>query len=134
MEDERFLLAVLVHQPGSIEQVLGWLRPEDFTDPGHGQLYRCLAALHHHSEPVAPLTALWEAQRRGLLADGTLWETAQTRADTPSRTAPADVGSPPRVHAALARSTPRPAPRASPPQPGLPGVSATARSPSRGTG
>ncbi|MFE9826708.1 DnaB-like helicase N-terminal domain-containing protein [Streptomyces sp. NPDC005791] len=71
-EDERFLLAVLTEQPGAMEQVVAWLRPGDFADPAHGQLYRCLGALHHRGEPIDRITLLWEAQRRGLLADGTL--------------------------------------------------------------
>jgi hypothetical protein len=53
-------------------EVVGWLRPGDFADPAHGQLYRCLGALHHRGEPIDRITLLWEAQRRGLLADGTL--------------------------------------------------------------
>ncbi|MFD8783798.1 DnaB-like helicase N-terminal domain-containing protein [Kitasatospora sp. NPDC059599] len=72
IEDERFLLALLVHQDGAIGEVFGWLRPGDFADPGHGHLYRCLGALHHRGEPIDPATTLWEVQRRGLLADGTL--------------------------------------------------------------
>ncbi|MFE6101312.1 DnaB-like helicase N-terminal domain-containing protein [Streptomyces laurentii] len=71
-EDEAFLLAVLVERPGAMGEVVGWLRPGDFADPVHGQLYRCLGALHHRGEPLDRLTLLWEAQRRGLLADGTL--------------------------------------------------------------
>ncbi|MFF2142209.1 DnaB-like helicase N-terminal domain-containing protein [Kitasatospora sp. NPDC058190] len=74
LEDEQFLLALLVNQDGAIEEVFDWLRPQDFADPGHGQLYRCLGALHHRGEPIDPVTALWEVQRRGLLADGTLTE------------------------------------------------------------
>ena len=71
-EDERFLLAVLTDRPRAMDEVLGWLRPGDFADPTHGQLYRCLGALHHRGEPIDRVTVLWEAQRRGLLADGTL--------------------------------------------------------------
>ncbi|WLQ67616.1 DnaB-like helicase N-terminal domain-containing protein [Streptomyces glycanivorans] len=71
-EDERFLLAVLVERPRAMDEVVGWLRPGDFADPAHGQLYRCLGALHHRGEPIDRITLLWEAQRRGLLADGTL--------------------------------------------------------------
>ncbi|MGW3715625.1 DnaB-like helicase N-terminal domain-containing protein [Streptomyces sp. NPDC005133] len=71
-EDERFLLAVLVDRPKAMEKVVGWLRPGDFADPAHGQLYRCVGALHHRGEPIDRITVLWEAQRRGLLADGTL--------------------------------------------------------------
>ncbi|MFJ6381382.1 DnaB-like helicase N-terminal domain-containing protein [Kitasatospora sp. NPDC092039] len=73
-EDERFLLALLVHQDRAMEEVFGWLRPGDFADPAHGQLYRCLGALYHRGEPIDPVTALWEVQRRGLLADGTVTE------------------------------------------------------------
>lgn len=71
-EDEQFLLAVLVERPKAMDEVVGWLRPGDFADPAHGQLYRCLGALHHRGEPTDRITVLWEAQRRGLLADGTL--------------------------------------------------------------
>lgn len=71
-EDEHFLLAVLVEQPQALDEVVAWLRPGDFADPAHGQVYRCLGALHHRSEPIDRITLLWEAQQRGLLADGTL--------------------------------------------------------------
>ncbi|WP_405361920.1 helicase DnaB [Kitasatospora sp. NBC_00085] len=71
-EDEQFLLAVLVSQPAAMAEVYDWLRPGDFAEPGHGQVYRCLGSLHHRSEPIDEVTALWEVQRRGLLADGTL--------------------------------------------------------------
>ncbi|MFG2370517.1 DnaB-like helicase N-terminal domain-containing protein [Streptomyces sp. NPDC048504] len=71
-EDEQFLLAVLAERPGAVDEVVGWLRPDDFADPAHQQLYRCLGALHHRGEPIDRITLLWEAQRRGLLADGTL--------------------------------------------------------------
>ncbi|NYI03422.1 DnaB-like helicase N-terminal domain-containing protein [Allostreptomyces psammosilenae] len=70
--DEQLLLATLIDRPDSLDSVVRWLRPEDFADRGHGQLYRCLAALHHRGEPIDPLTVLWEAQRRGLLAQGVL--------------------------------------------------------------
>ncbi|MFB7128240.1 DnaB-like helicase N-terminal domain-containing protein [Kitasatospora sp. NPDC056273] len=73
-EDEQFLLSLLVHQNGAIGEVFDWLRPQDFAHPGHGQLYRCLGALHHRGEPIDPVTTLWEVQRRGLLAEGTLTE------------------------------------------------------------
>ncbi|GHF77592.1 DnaB-like helicase N-terminal domain-containing protein [Streptomyces filamentosus] len=71
-EDEVFLLALLVERPGAMGEVVDWLRPGDFADPVHGQLYWCLGALHHRGEPLDRITLLWEAQRRGLLTDGTL--------------------------------------------------------------
>ncbi|MCG3039020.1 helicase DnaB [Streptomyces sp. S1A] len=70
--DERHLLGVLVERPARLDQVVAWLRPEDFAVPAHALLYRCVAALHHRGEPVDHLTVLWEAQHRGLLADGTV--------------------------------------------------------------
>ncbi|MFD3418841.1 DnaB-like helicase N-terminal domain-containing protein [Streptomyces decoyicus] len=70
--EERILLGVLAERPRSMDEVVGWLRPDDFADLAHGQLYRCLVALHHRGEPIDRITLLWEAQRRGLLADGTL--------------------------------------------------------------
>ncbi|MFD7737669.1 DnaB-like helicase N-terminal domain-containing protein [Streptomyces sp. MJM8645] len=72
--DEQFMLSLLVHQNGAIGEVFDWLRPQDFAHPGHGQLYRCLGALHHRGEPIDPVTTLWEVQRRGLLAEGTITE------------------------------------------------------------
>ncbi|MER6382503.1 DnaB-like helicase N-terminal domain-containing protein [Streptomyces sp. NPDC001127] len=202
-ENERFLLAVLAEQPKAMDEVVGWLRPGDFADPAHGQLYRCLGALHHRGEPIDRITLLWEAQRRGLLADGTLsgdqltaicdgvgpgsaewlgelvmrssvtrtaatsarairalaenealapgrlinhalhalgpldevrtrWQTANGHpAPTPTAPAPSPNGPPAaRVHAALARSTPRPG---SPPSwPSSAPTSTTTRPPSRG--
>lgn len=71
-DDERFLLAVLAQRPEAMDQVIGLLWPGDFADTAHGHLYRCLGALHHRGEPIDRITVLWEAQRRGLLADGTL--------------------------------------------------------------
>ncbi|WP_369392810.1 DnaB-like helicase N-terminal domain-containing protein [Streptomyces sp. CG1] len=205
-EDERFLLAVLAERPGAMDEVVGWLRPGDFADPAHGQLYRCLGALHHRGEPIDRITLLWEAQRRGLLADGTLssdqltaicdgvgpgsaewlgeqvmrssvtrtaatsahairalaenetlapgqlinhalhalgpldevrtrWQTANGRpAPTLPAPAPSPNGPPPaQVHAALARSTPRPVSSPSA-RPGSAPSPAAVRPPSRGHG
>lgn len=67
-EDERFLLGVLVNRADAMGEVPGWLRPNDFADPRHEQLYRCLGGMHHRGEPIGQVTVLWEAQRRGLLA------------------------------------------------------------------
>ncbi|MFC6067040.1 DnaB-like helicase N-terminal domain-containing protein [Streptomyces ochraceiscleroticus] len=72
MADEEFLLGTLTTSPQQLGEVADWLRPEDFADPGHRQIYRALAALRHRGEPIDQLTLLWECQRRGALADGTL--------------------------------------------------------------
>src|SRR5262249_31408328 len=77
--DERMLLGCLSDQPDQLDAGTGWLRPEDFADTAHSRLYRGLAGLHHRGEPVDSVTVLWEAQRRGALADGTL--TADTVLD-----------------------------------------------------
>ncbi|MFE3881860.1 DnaB-like helicase N-terminal domain-containing protein [Streptomyces lydicus] len=71
-EEEQLLLGVLAERPKGTDEVVGWLRPDDFADPAFGEVYRCLGALHHRGEPIDRITLLWEAQRRGLLADGTL--------------------------------------------------------------
>lgn len=47
-----------------------WLRPEDFTVPLHGVLYRCIASLAYRGDPIDAVTVLWEAQHHGLLASG----------------------------------------------------------------
>ncbi|MGV9312074.1 DnaB-like helicase N-terminal domain-containing protein [Streptomyces sp. NPDC003691] len=72
LADEEFLLACLAARPDQLDAVVGWLRPGDFADPGHQQLYRALGALHHRGEPVDQLTVLWEVQRRGALTSGSL--------------------------------------------------------------
>ncbi|POX43541.1 helicase DnaB [Streptomyces sp. Ru73] len=72
LADEELLLGTLVAHPKELPEVMGWLRPEDFVDPGHDRVYRALGALHHRGEPVDQLTVLWECQRRGALADSML--------------------------------------------------------------
>ncbi|MFI2204794.1 DnaB-like helicase N-terminal domain-containing protein [Streptomyces sp. NPDC020192] len=47
-----------------------WLVSEDFALPLHAALWQCLTALTHRGDPVDPITVLWEAQHRGLLAHG----------------------------------------------------------------
>ncbi|WP_414170783.1 DnaB-like helicase N-terminal domain-containing protein [Streptoverticillium reticulum] len=68
-DEERLLLATATAHPTELK-TMRWLQPEDFTLPLHGALWQCLAALVHRGAPVDPVTVLWEAQHRGLLADG----------------------------------------------------------------
>ena len=72
LADEEFLLGCLSVRPDQLLDVVGWLHPDDFADAGHQHIYRSLGALHHRGEPIDQLTVLWETQRRGALADGTL--------------------------------------------------------------
>ncbi|MGW1374697.1 DnaB-like helicase N-terminal domain-containing protein [Streptomyces sp. NPDC002446] len=72
LADEEFLLGCLSARPDKLRDVVGWLHPGDFADAGHQQIYRSLGALHHRGEPIDQLTVLWETQRRGALANGTL--------------------------------------------------------------
>ncbi|WP_435220713.1 DnaB-like helicase N-terminal domain-containing protein [Streptomyces sp. Tue6028] len=72
LADEEFLLGCLSARPDQLLDVVGWLRPGDFADVGHQQIFRALGALHHRGEPIDQLTVLWETQRRGVLSDGTL--------------------------------------------------------------
>ncbi|MEU9342026.1 DnaB-like helicase N-terminal domain-containing protein [Streptomyces sp. NPDC048278] len=72
LADEEFLLGCLSVRPDQLLDVVGWLHPVDFADTGHRHIYRSLGALHHRGEPIDQLTVLWETQRRGALADGTL--------------------------------------------------------------
>ncbi|MEU9987880.1 DnaB-like helicase N-terminal domain-containing protein [Streptomyces sp. NPDC048045] len=72
LADEEFLLGCLSVRPDQLRGVIGWLHPDDFADAGHQHIYRSLGALHHRGEPIDQLTVLWETQRRGALADGTL--------------------------------------------------------------
>ncbi|MFF7438957.1 DnaB-like helicase N-terminal domain-containing protein [Streptomyces sp. NPDC008122] len=68
-DQERMLLASAVSGPASVGQ-MRWLAPEDFTDPLHAGLWQCVSALAHRGEPLDPVTVMWEAQHRGLLAAG----------------------------------------------------------------
>ncbi|MFF6888856.1 DnaB-like helicase N-terminal domain-containing protein [Streptomyces sp. NPDC012421] len=68
-EEEQLLLATATARPADIESVR-WLLPEDFTQPLHAGLWQCLTTLDRRHEPVDPVTALWEAQQRGLLENG----------------------------------------------------------------
>ncbi|MEV0372508.1 DnaB-like helicase N-terminal domain-containing protein [Streptomyces sp. NPDC050636] len=70
VDEERLLLAAATAHPGDVEQ-MRWLEVDDFTRPLHGGLWQCLTALARRRAPVDPVTVLWEAQQRGLLASGT---------------------------------------------------------------
>ncbi|MEU9396943.1 DnaB-like helicase N-terminal domain-containing protein [Streptomyces sp. NPDC048324] len=68
-EEERLLLATATAHPADIEQ-MRWLSTDDFTHPLHAGLWQCLTALARRRALVDPVTVLWEAQQRGLLASG----------------------------------------------------------------
>ncbi|MFE9725930.1 DnaB-like helicase N-terminal domain-containing protein [Streptomyces sp. NPDC005794] len=68
LDEERLLLATATAHPAALKD-MRWLQPEDFTQPLHAALWQCLTSLVHRAEPVDPVTVLWEAQHRGLLAD-----------------------------------------------------------------
>ncbi|MBN3933032.1 replicative DNA helicase [Streptomyces verrucosisporus] len=70
IDEERLLLATATAHPGDAER-MRWLTAEDFTHPLHAGLWRCLTALTRRRAPIDPVTVLWEAQQRGLLAPGT---------------------------------------------------------------
>ncbi|MFJ5045444.1 DnaB-like helicase N-terminal domain-containing protein [Streptomyces anulatus] len=68
LDEERLLLATATAHPVALKD-MRWLQPDDFTQPLHAALWQCLTSLVHRAEPVDPVTVLWEAQHRGLLAD-----------------------------------------------------------------
>ncbi|MFI1577668.1 DnaB-like helicase N-terminal domain-containing protein [Embleya sp. NPDC020630] len=72
LTEEQALIAALVADPTPLSRIGHWLRPDDFADHAHRALYQSIAGLAHRGETIDPLTVLWEAQRRGHLADGTL--------------------------------------------------------------
>lgn len=59
----------LIAGPSRITEVRGWLRPEHFAAPGHGELYSIVRDLDAARRPVDPVTVSWEAARRGFSAD-----------------------------------------------------------------
>ncbi|MDT0266560.1 DnaB-like helicase N-terminal domain-containing protein [Streptomyces sp. DSM 44915] len=64
-DDEAHFLDSLASHPQHIPAVTRRLHPDDLTNPRHQLLYRSLAALHHCSEPIDPLTLAWEARHHG---------------------------------------------------------------------
>nr|WSW65704.1 replicative DNA helicase [Streptomyces sp. NBC_00995] len=68
-DEERLLLAAATAHPAALKD-MRWLQPNDFTQSLHATVWECLTSLVHRAEPVDPVTVLWEAQHRGLLADG----------------------------------------------------------------
>ncbi|MEU2868704.1 DnaB-like helicase N-terminal domain-containing protein [Streptomyces olivoreticuli] len=69
--DEQAFLSAVTTRPHELRDIRAYLTPEDFADPLHRQLYRCLTALHHRGDPIDPVTVVWEAQHRGILAHTT---------------------------------------------------------------
>ncbi|CAM5569704.1 DnaB-like helicase N-terminal domain-containing protein [Streptomyces aurantiogriseus] len=69
VDEERLLLATATAHAADVEQ-MQWLSTDDFTHPVHAGLWQCLHALTRRRAPVDPVTVLWEAQHRGLLASG----------------------------------------------------------------
>lgn len=67
--EEQLLLSTVAARPACLPE-MRWLRPEDFTVPLHGVLYRCMASLAYRGAPIDAVTVLWEAQYHGLLAFG----------------------------------------------------------------
>ncbi|QNA72125.1 replicative DNA helicase [Streptomyces sp. So13.3] len=67
--EEQLLLATATAFPTDVEQ-MRWLTPDDFTHPLHAGLWQCLNALIRRGAPVDPVTLLWEAQHRRLMAAG----------------------------------------------------------------
>ncbi|MFJ6945562.1 DnaB-like helicase N-terminal domain-containing protein [Streptomyces wuyuanensis] len=104
LADEEFLLGCLTSRPDQLLGLVRWLRPGDFADPGHQQIYRALGALHHRGEPIDQLTVLWETQHRGALADGTLDTERVRRICDPLVSAAAEHFGEQVVHASLVRT------------------------------
>ncbi|MFB8203090.1 DnaB-like helicase N-terminal domain-containing protein [Kitasatospora purpeofusca] len=70
LRQEASLLASLTALPREVRDISRWLHPADFLDRGHRAVYRAVAALAHHGDPIDPLTVLWEVQHHGDLASG----------------------------------------------------------------
>ncbi|OII62123.1 replicative DNA helicase [Streptomyces sp. CC53] len=69
LEAEQLLLANAVSWPAYVKE-MRWLTADDFLHPAHAGLWQCVTALVHRGDPVDPVTILWEAQHRGVLAAG----------------------------------------------------------------
>jgi replicative DNA helicase len=62
-------LRELAAGPGQLSAVAGWLAPEDFALPEHGEVYAVMRDLDAAGMPVDPVTISWQAARRGIRVD-----------------------------------------------------------------
>ncbi|MBF9071796.1 DnaB-like helicase N-terminal domain-containing protein [Streptacidiphilus fuscans] len=69
LAEEELLVASLLQTPQVIGEMAVWLRPADFADTALGAVFAVLVGLHRRGDAIDPVTLLWEARRRGLLAD-----------------------------------------------------------------
>ncbi|MCR6494534.1 DnaB-like helicase N-terminal domain-containing protein [Cellulomonas sp. P24] len=53
---EQATVGALLLAPHQIDRVQGWLRPADFTDPWHAQVYNLIREQHIAGQPVDPQT------------------------------------------------------------------------------
>ena len=60
------VLRDLAAAPARIGEVAGWLQPQHFARPEHGEVYAVLTELHRARMPVDPVMVSWEASRRGI--------------------------------------------------------------------
>ena len=56
-------VASLLAHPRQLEQVVNWLRPEDFTRPETRALYTAITDIAATAQPVDPITVMWAAVR-----------------------------------------------------------------------
>ncbi|MFI9202171.1 DnaB-like helicase N-terminal domain-containing protein [Streptomyces sp. NPDC053048] len=71
-DDEQAFLSAATTRPTALKEIRAFLHAEDFGNSLHAELFRCLAALHHRGEAIDPVTLVWEAQHRDVLAHTTL--------------------------------------------------------------
>lgn len=81
----------ILSDPGQLDHVTDWLRPEDFAKPLCGELYELLTTMRSAEIPIDPVTVLGELRRAGRVrSDGypageliAMVETVPTPASTP---------------------------------------------------
>ncbi|MEU9133885.1 DnaB-like helicase N-terminal domain-containing protein [Kitasatospora sp. NPDC048540] len=77
---EDAVLGSLMRDPGQVEQVRRWLRPQDFTAPGRAELYATITAAAEAGGTIDPVLIVWDAHRRsaspGALTSDEVWEIA----------------------------------------------------------
>ena len=69
IEAEAGVLGSLLIDPGAIDQVADFLRPEDFYREAHREIYRAVLDLYETSDPADLITLTDELQRRGKLEE-----------------------------------------------------------------
>ena len=67
LEAERSVLGAMLQDARAVDKAMETLAEEDFYQPQHKEIYRCMQALHQQHHPIDLITMDAELARRGSL-------------------------------------------------------------------